>query len=352
LRNSKPYTIKQIRSAFRELVGRGFVAIVKTYHYTQRVYEVIARQVGHIVNTPVSNSGKLTSQSGNELPKQGPQRIDLSFKTTDQHTHKRTEPTNPPVLGRTKEGVVENGSDPQRLALREEDGQDLTALAIPLEEWSREAVVQECPPTIAQTLVEQAHSELGVRITRPIYQLVVRSTIGVVLNAIAAVKERLESKTAAPVKSKEGLFTTALKRRFTPNNKGQRENTPQGSIQGFGAWFTQVKQAGLIQASYREHGEMWLVLPDESVIKLMEFVAAHPELPLLEELAQEMVPPAPTLDLSEVLTQISVEIRALGWSDDQVTTLLMERFQQRSRDHLNDDELFQFLDVLQGIGSG
>jgi hypothetical protein len=213
-------------------------------------------------------------------------------------------------------------------------------------------VVQECPSAIAQTLVEQAHSELGVRITRPIYQLVVRSTIGVVLNAIAAVKERLESKTAAPVKSKEGLFTTALKRRFTPNAKGQRDNTPERGIQGFGEWFTQVQRAGLIQASYQQQGEIWLVLPDESAIKLVEFVAAHPELPLLEGLAQEIVPPAPLLDLSEVLTQISVEIRALGWSDDQVQTLLMERFNKRSRCQLDDDELFHFLKALQSMGSG
>jgi hypothetical protein len=100
-----------------------------------------------------------------------------------------------------------------------------------LNEWSREALVQDCPPTVAQTLLEQAYLELGVRVTRPIYQLMVHSTIGVVLNAIAAVKERLTSKTAAPVKSKEGLLTTAIRRHFTPNKK---QRVAQGAESGVG----------------------------------------------------------------------------------------------------------------------
>jgi hypothetical protein len=348
----RSYSLKQIRSAFWQLVERGLVAIAKTYSSTQRVYGVIARQVGHIVNTPVSAAGKKTSRSGNGLPKQGPQTIDLSFKTTDQHTHKRTKPTNPPVLEGTKEGVAQSCSDPQLPALREGDELDLTASAIPLEEWSQEAVVQECPPTIAQTLVEQAHSELGVRMTRPIYQLVVQSTIGVVLNAIAAVKERLESKTAAPVKSKEGLFTTALKRHFTPNSKGQRESTPQGGIQGFGEWFTQVQQAGLVCASYQQDGKIWLVLPDGAVMSLLEFGQVHPQWALVQgqELERSPLQPQPQpVDLAEVIAQTSVEIQRLGWSAQQVMTLLVERFEKRSRSQLDDDELFRFLEQLQKL---
>jgi hypothetical protein len=348
----RPYSLKQIRAGFWQLVERGLVAIAKTYPSTHRVYGVIARQVGMIVNTSISVAGKLTSRSGNRLPKQGPQSTDCSFKTADQLTNKRTKPTAPPVLERTKEGVVQNGSDPQLPAPEGGEILDTTALAIPLQEWDREAIVQECPSTIAQTLVEQAHSELGVRITRPIYRLVVRSTIGVVRNAIAAVKERLESKTAAPVKSKEGLFTTALKRRFTPNAKGQRDNTPEAGIKGFGAWFTQVQQAGLVCASYQEHGEILLVLPQGGVMTLAEFGQVHPDWALGQGTEPERLLQPEPVDLAEVIAQTSVEIQRLGWSPQQVATLLVERFKKRSRCQLTDDELFQFLEALQGLGSG
>jgi hypothetical protein len=132
---------------------------------------------------------------------------------------------------------------------------------------------------------------------------------------------------------------------------------PLVRVVGFGAWFKDVQQAGLVCASYQKHGEIWLVLPDESIVKLLEFVAAHPELPPLPEtmgVCSEIkkvptpVPPQP-VDLSDVIAQTTVEVQRLGWSAEKVVTFLKEQFNQRSRSQLTDEELYKFLNQLQNM---
>ncbi len=61
--------------------------------------------------------------------------------------------------------------------------------------------------------------------------------------------------------------------------------------------------------------------------------------------------PAPTptrepMDLSEVIAQTSVEIKRLGWTDVQGRTYLQKTYGKRSRQHLTDDELLEFLEYL------
>lgn len=71
--------------------------------------------------------------------------------------------------------------------------------------------------------------------------------------------------------------------------------------------------------------------------------------------SREVVPePAPTprepvrepMDLSEAIAQTSVEIKRLGWTDVQGRTYLQRTYGKRSRQHLTDEELLEFLDYL------
>ncbi|HEY9749113.1 MAG TPA: hypothetical protein V6C63_10575 [Allocoleopsis sp.] len=69
--------------------------------------------------------------------------------------------------------------------------------------------------------------------------------------------------------------------------------------------------------------------------------------------AREVEPePAPRepvrepMDLSEAIAQTSVEIKRLGWTDVQGRTYLQRTYGKRSRQHLTDEELLEFLDYL------
>ncbi|NJK41618.1 MAG: hypothetical protein HC934_10230 [Acaryochloridaceae cyanobacterium SU_2_1] len=53
------------------------------------------------------------------------------------------------------------------------------------------------------------------------------------------------------------------------------------------------------------------------------------------------------LDLSEILAQTDVELKRLGWSNAQGRKYLQQTYDKRSRQHLTDDELLEFLDFLQ-----
>jgi hypothetical protein len=52
------------------------------------------------------------------------------------------------------------------------------------------------------------------------------------------------------------------------------------------------------------------------------------------------------MDLSEAIAQTSVEIKRLGWTDVQGRTYLQRTYGKRSRQHLTDEELLEFLEYL------
>ncbi|MEP0870241.1 hypothetical protein NDA01_10560 [Trichocoleus desertorum AS-A10] len=69
--------------------------------------------------------------------------------------------------------------------------------------------------------------------------------------------------------------------------------------------------------------------------------------------AREVVPEPATrepsrepMDLSEAIAQTSVEIKRLGWTDVQGRTHLQRTYGKRSRQHLTDEELLEFLEYL------
>ena len=67
------------------------------------------------------------------------------------------------------------------------------------------------------------------------------------------------------------------------------------------------------------------------------------------EVAPEPAPREPVrepMDLSEAIAQTSVEIKRLGWTDVQGRTYLQRTYGKRSRQHLTDEELLEFLDYL------
>ena len=53
------------------------------------------------------------------------------------------------------------------------------------------------------------------------------------------------------------------------------------------------------------------------------------------------------MDLSEVIAQTDVELKRLGWTSTQGRHHLQETYSKRSRQHLTDQELLEFLDFLQ-----
>ena len=61
------------------------------------------------------------------------------------------------------------------------------------------------------------------------------------------------------------------------------------------------------------------------------------------ELAQDAAVP---IDLSEVIAQTDVELKRLGWTHVQGRRYLEKTYSKRSRQHLTDAELIEFLDYL------
>ncbi|WP_171974663.1 hypothetical protein [Leptolyngbya sp. 'hensonii'] len=55
----------------------------------------------------------------------------------------------------------------------------------------------------------------------------------------------------------------------------------------------------------------------------------------------------PPIDMSDVIAQTTVEIKRLGWSDEQGRQHLKATYGKRSRQHLTDEELLDFLHYLQ-----
>ncbi len=57
------------------------------------------------------------------------------------------------------------------------------------------------------------------------------------------------------------------------------------------------------------------------------------------------------IDLSETIAQTSVELKRLGWSNDQGRSYLQRTYGKRSRSSLTDEELLEFLQYLQAQAS-
>ncbi|BDM78138.1 hypothetical protein [Acaryochloris marina] len=53
------------------------------------------------------------------------------------------------------------------------------------------------------------------------------------------------------------------------------------------------------------------------------------------------------LDLSDIIAQTDVELKRLGWTSTQGRQHLQQTYNKRSRQHLTDQELLEFLDFLQ-----
>lgn len=53
------------------------------------------------------------------------------------------------------------------------------------------------------------------------------------------------------------------------------------------------------------------------------------------------------MDLSEIIAQTDVELKRLGWTSAQGRQHLQQTYDKRSRQHLTDQELLEFLDFLQ-----
>lgn len=261
----------------------------------------------------------------------------------------------------------------------------LTAPAINFEELNPHLPVKDCPAAVAQALAAKAAEELDVRITRPIFKLVMESTIGVVVNAIAAVKQRLESKTATkPVKSKEGFFTAALQHGFKPNQTPQKLQEVQGrgiAPVGFSAWYDAAYAKRLVCGSTMKDGEMWLYrASDAKLVRWQDLMAEYPDLlapqvpqeqqyqqipqqcqqkpilqpqkqlempkPKVQTYSRQAVKRPQMLDLSDVIAEISLLIKRLGWQEPELRSHLQQNYGKRSRQLLDDNELFHFADWL------
>jgi hypothetical protein len=376
LERGKPYCLKHIRNAFQQLVDYGLIEVVKIFRSAKHVWGVRVHQAGRVANVEVS--GTIFPKSEPKLPENKAQMPISSYHLTDKQSFLKTKPTHPPVLKaltgkeegqeeekKSKEGDLQKFTNNQEQEEQENNeirSLEVTATAIDLNEWNPDSQVRECPREVAQTLMEKAYLDLGVRLTQPIYKLVLESTIGVVVNAIAAVKERLESQTAPPVKTKEGFFTTALRRHFTPNRKTQQpvqqQEEPKIIPPGFNEWFEAARAAKLVSGSAFIDGEMWVYrFADAVLVKWQEFRAQYPEisvdcqlrLPLPIQLPQPKSSQTQVVDLSDVICEASLEIKRLGWSEMELRQFLKQEFNKSHRSLLSEQELFEFLDQLKRL---
>lgn len=72
--------------------------------------------------------------------------------------------------------------------------------------------------------------------------------------------------------------------------------------------------------------------------------------PPSETLAEKITTSEP-IDLSDAIARTSVELKRLGWNNQQGREYLEQTYGKRSRQHLNDEELLEFLHYLESLPS-
>jgi len=65
----------------------------------------------------------------------------------------------------------------------------------------------------------------------------------------------------------------------------------------------------------------------------------------------KMVATTEPIDLSDAIARTSVELKRLGWSNQQGREYLEQKYNKRSRQHLNDEEMLEFLHYLESLPS-
>ena len=65
----------------------------------------------------------------------------------------------------------------------------------------------------------------------------------------------------------------------------------------------------------------------------------------------KMVATSEPIDLSDAIARTSVELKRLGWSNQQGREYLEHKYNKRSRQHLNDEEMLEFLHYLESLPS-
>ncbi|AFZ46229.1 hypothetical protein Cyast_0248 [Cyanobacterium stanieri PCC 7202] len=97
--------------------------------------------------------------------------------------------------------------------------------------------------------------------------------------------------------------------------------------------------------------------PRNEEISQEETLADNIELPLSYEEEKEETPPptsvsntfdlSDAVDFSQVIDQTSIELKRLGWTQEQGKKYLLETYGKKSRHLLSDQELIEFLTYLQ-----
>lgn len=80
--------------------------------------------------------------------------------------------------------------------------------------------------------------------------------------------------------------------------------------------------------------------PQESAMPLGEKLAATKKVATNEP-----------IDLSDAIARTSVELKRLGWSNQQGREYLEQKYNKRSRQHLNDEQMLEFLHYLESLPS-
>jgi hypothetical protein len=321
------YSLYQIKRGLQDLIEKGVLTVIRQW-WGGWYRVVISRPEGE------PDSSSLSFENRSQMITNRSQKIDFEASNPDSFVpitenikiNRRT-PSQPPVSQELTEGS---------------GGQSFCAGVgtVELEACDHAARVEHCGDEVKQGLVERAISELGLRMTRPIYRLMVESTVGIVLNAIEAAKERFESKTAPPVRSKEAMFTVALKRCFTPNRIKVKGNGSQAAPEGFSEWFREAQALNWVKGSVLVNGEIYVVEPDDRQTHWMEFQRMHP-LPGSRE----------PIDLAETIAEIDVLLGRLRWSDEDKKAMLLQWYGVSTRSCLTDAQLLDFRDRLKSSSS-
>lgn len=320
------YSPYQIKRGLQDLMDKGVLTVLRQW-WGGWYRVIVSRPEGESDASSPSfeNRSPMIINRSEKINFQGSKSYSSVPITKNIKINKRT-PPQPPVL---EELTEENG------------GQSFSAFVetVDLDSCDKAVRVEHCGDEVKQGLVERAISELGLKMTRPIYRLMVESTVGIVLNAIEAAKERFESKTASPVRSKEAMFTVALRRCFTPNRLKVKGNGSLAAPEGFTAWFREAQALNWVKGSVLVNGEIFVVELDDRQTHWLEFQKTHP------------LPGAGgPVDLAETIAQIDVLLGRLGCSDEDKRAMLQRWYGVSMRSYLTDAQLIDFRDRLKGGG--
>jgi hypothetical protein len=150
---------------------------------------------------------------------------------------------------------------------------------------------------------------------------------------------RLSAAPAEFLPVNEAAFQRALDMEWNPNE--QPDLSFHAPEQQQMSWLNPNPEPPLQNRSYPANRSGSQPFPDRQYAQ--EPISKEPS---QKNLTQPSASPSGPVDLSDIIAQTDVELKRLGWTQAQGRRYLEKVYEKRSRQHLTDAELIEFLDYL------